>query len=473
MRRNRRIAIRGSRWQMAAVRIMRFELRAVVVTILASALILGAYPLATPTVNAAEPKVVIIVGPVGSLTDAYRADGDKAAKAARAAGAVVEKIYSPDATWPRVRDALQGASLVVYLGHGNGWPSPYRKSPSPKTQNGLGLNPAAGVDDKAHQYFGEAYLARDVRLAPHAVVLLVHLCYASGNSEPGLPEGDLATGQQRVDNFAAGWLAAGAEAVLAEGHGGPAYYVSRILAGEGTIESIWRKAPTAHGHVLAFPSVRTPGMTALMDPTKESSGFYRSLVARAEMRANEVARGATGVRSGGGNATTPEATSAGPTVTAVTVDGVPTVGSALRVTLTLDKAGKKPAPGLGLGIRWDPLSLDPSPVIPAVPGAAADAGTDCRRRPDSVRPASPHRPPTPARPRPMSPPLRPRSRPRPPSQMNRRRNRHRPRPTRRRRPTPSIPRPRRLRLRSWRPTDSRAPRPSCSSARRSRAPSSA
>ena len=389
MRQNRRIMIRGRSWPHAVMGVMWFELRAVVVTILASAVILSGFPMATPTVQAAQPKVVIIVGPVGSLTDKYRADGDRAAKAARAAGATVETIYSPNATWPLVRDALQGASLVVYLGHGNGWPSRYRKSPWPKTQNGLGLNPEAGVDDKAHQYFGESYLARDVRLAPHAVVLLNHLCYASGNSEPGLPEGDLATAQQRVDNYAAGWLAAGAEAVLAEGYGGPAYYVRRILAGEGTIESIWREAPTAHGHVLAFASVRTPGMTALMDPTKKSSGFYRSLVARAEMSADEVARGATGVTPARGDARTPSPTSAsaGPTITAVTVDGVPTGGSTLRVTLTVDKAGKKPVPGLGIGIRWDPIALDPPPVIPA--GSASPA-TPAASPPDpSASPATP------------------------------------------------------------------------------------
>ncbi len=204
--------IRGRSLPRAVAGVVRFELRAVVITILASTLILAAYPNATPTVSAAEPKVVIIVGPVGSLTDYYRSDGDQAAQAARTAGATVETIYSPDATWPRVRDALQGASLVVYLGHGNGWPSPYRDAPWAKTQNGLGLNPQAGIDDRAHQYFGEAYLARAVRLAPHAVVVLAHLCYASGNAEPGLPEGDLATGQQRVDNYAAGWIAAGAEA---------------------------------------------------------------------------------------------------------------------------------------------------------------------------------------------------------------------------------------------------------------------
>jgi hypothetical protein len=348
----------------AIVGVLRFELRAVVVTILASAIILAAFPITTPAVHAAEPKVVIVVGPVGSRTDAYRADGDKAARAARAAGATVEKIYSPDATWPRVRDALQGASLVVYLGHGNGWPSQHRDSPWPRTQNGLGLNPEAGAGDTAHQYFGEKYLARDVRLAPHAVVLLVHLCYASGNSEPGLPEGDLATAQQRVDNYAAGWLAAGAEAVLAEGLGGPGYYVSRILAGDGTLERIWRRAPTAHDHVLAFPSERTPGMTGLMDPTHKWSGFYRSLVGRIEMRADEVANGALRVASRGDTARPPSAVSEGPGVKDVTLKGVPTVGASLRVTLTLHKADRDSAKDLGVGIRWSPLSLDPSPTSP-------------------------------------------------------------------------------------------------------------
>ena len=39
------------------------------------------------------------------------------------------------------RQALQGASIVVYIGHGNGFPSPYRSSPWPYSQNGLGLEP--------------------------------------------------------------------------------------------------------------------------------------------------------------------------------------------------------------------------------------------------------------------------------------------------------------------------------------------
>ena len=85
---------------------------------------------------------------------------------------------------------MTGASIVVYLGHGNGWPSRYRDALYPPTQNGFGLNPVAGGDDGAHQYFGEASVD-DLQLAPNAVVLLSHLCYASGNTEPGLAEGTL------------------------------------------------------------------------------------------------------------------------------------------------------------------------------------------------------------------------------------------------------------------------------------------
>ena len=72
-----------------------------------------------------DPRVVLVVGPVGSLTETYRRWAREGAAEARRWTNDVVEIYSPDATWPRVRAALQGASVVVYLGHGNGFPSPY------------------------------------------------------------------------------------------------------------------------------------------------------------------------------------------------------------------------------------------------------------------------------------------------------------------------------------------------------------
>jgi hypothetical protein len=355
-----------------ARRILRFEAQALLVATLAVALVLGTAPFTAPSAQAAEPKVVIIVGPVGGLTGKFIAVGERAAAEARRHTSDVTTLYSPNATWPAVKAALQGASVVVYLGHGNGFPSRYTTVLRSQTQNGFGLNPVAGVDDVAHQYFGEQYLARDVDLAPDAVVLLHRLCYASGNSEPGLPEGSLEVGQQRVDNFAAGFLAAGASAVVADAYADPAWYMRRLLGGSGTVEAIWRGAPTKHGHVLAFRSQRSPGFTALMDPTEPRSGFYRSLVTKAELRAEEIRRGAALVEAG--PAIDPGAP-IGPPVSAATIDGVPTVGADVTLALDLVDPGSAPA-GLGLGVRWDALAPEPSQELPTgtpsePPGEAA------------------------------------------------------------------------------------------------------
>ena len=240
------------------------------------------------------PKVALVVGPVGSITPAYRALANEAADAARAAGAEVVKVYSPNATWPAVRQALDGASIVVYLGHGNGWPSRYRDALYPPTQNGFGLNPVGGAGDDRHQYFGEASIEK-LRLAPNAVVVFSHLCYASGNTEPGLPEGSVGDAIQRVDNYASGFLRAGAKAVVAEAGLGPAYYVRSLLRDRGSIEQIWRSSPTVNGdHQIVTPASGRPGTPSGSTPSAPASGFRRSLVSPRRDRVASCAPGAQG-----------------------------------------------------------------------------------------------------------------------------------------------------------------------------------
>ena len=95
---------------------------------------------ASPSSARAVPKVVFIVGPAGAATDRYRAQARVAADIARHYTPDVVELYSPDATWPAVKEATRGASLVVYMGHGNGWPSRYRDLLYPPTQDGFGLN---------------------------------------------------------------------------------------------------------------------------------------------------------------------------------------------------------------------------------------------------------------------------------------------------------------------------------------------
>ncbi len=168
-------------------------------------------------------------GPVGSFNRHYKADADALAKVARKYTKNVVLIKTPNATWPAVKKAAQGASIFVYLGHGNGWPSRYRDALWPFSQNGLGLDPATGADGTAHVYYGEAQVASEIRFAPNAVVLLFHLCYASGNTEPGLPTGTLADKKARVDNYGAGFFAAGARTVIADAYDSNTTYMSRLF----------------------------------------------------------------------------------------------------------------------------------------------------------------------------------------------------------------------------------------------------
>ena len=233
-------------------------------------------------------KVVIIVGATHSSTSRYRDIADSAYAEAIKYSSNVVKVYSPNATWAAVKPALQGASVVVYLGHGNGWPSPYTYDPAFTTKNGLGLNSAADSGDNNTKYYGEPYLANEIKLAPNAVVLLNHLCYASGNSEPGYAEPTLSVAMQRVDNYGQGFLKAGAAAIIAEGHGSINGMIRDLFTTSQTIADLWRNQYDYNGNEFSFQSARNPAYSALMDPDSPSGGYYRSLVGNLDLRTEAV-----------------------------------------------------------------------------------------------------------------------------------------------------------------------------------------
>jgi hypothetical protein len=346
----------------------------VVVTLLALAMAGSLMP--GPVLAArAAPKVVLIVGPVGAATDGYRRLAEEAAVAATRYTPNVVRIYSPDATWSAVRQALQGASIVLYLGHGNGWPSRYRDSLFPASQDGFGLNPTAGAGD-AHQYFGEDVIGREVKLARHAVVILSHLCYASGNSEPGLEEGSLEVGQQRVDNYAAGFIRAGADAVIADSYLRPAYYVSSILAGKGTIDWIWWTAPSFNGNLLQFASLRSKGYVAQMDTDTPTQGFHRSVVLRAGLAAANVLASATRIVNGFQPPLEPTIAGLGLSFDQPDLATPPTAGSTTKLTFRITATDPSSLPtGLMVGVRWDPIQTD-DPTAAAAGAAGSPTGTD-------------------------------------------------------------------------------------------------
>ncbi len=246
---------------------------------LAAVFFAGSVAMAIPPAATAASglKVAVILGPAGTQTAANRDWANAAAREALKYTSNVVKVYTPNATWSRVKRAMTGASVVVYVGRGAGFPSVSGTVLRPATQNGFALNPIAGVNNSTRRNYGEAYI-RTVSLAPRAVVLLHRTDYASGLSPSGYAGPSLGTARRRVDNYGAGFLAAGASAVIAEYASPPTYYVRSIFTKTTSLDSIWRNAPSRHGHVTSFTSSRTAGAIGRTDPIRSRSGWTRSIV---------------------------------------------------------------------------------------------------------------------------------------------------------------------------------------------------
>lgn len=262
-------------------------------TVLGLALALAAFGgmAANPTpAAAAGVKVVVVVGPAGSSTGKYITSAKRYASQARGYGADVVEIYSPNATWSKVKSAAEGANVLIYLGHGNGYPSPYGPF-SALTKDGMGLNRSAGNGHNNVKYYGEYYVKTYINLAPNAVVILNRLCYASGNSEWGSRNPTRSVAIKRVDNFAAGFLRANARAVFAEGITSASYVLQGIFRSDRTMAEIFQGAPTWTGsYDFKFKSVRTPGYTAWLDPAAPSR-YYRSVTGNLSLTAASVRGG--------------------------------------------------------------------------------------------------------------------------------------------------------------------------------------
>jgi hypothetical protein len=227
---------------------------------------------ATSAATLSNAKIVIIVGPVSGSTASYIEDANNTAAVARLYSSNVLTFYSPNATWSKVEPALQGASIVVYFGHGNGWPSPYTPFQE-NTKDGLGLNATANAGNSNVKYYGANYLEKYIKLAPNAVVLLGHLCYSAGNSESQNPAPTLTVAKERVDNMGAGWLQTGARAVIAEPYSNQeGDYIQGLFTTDESINALWQSAENFNNNVQSWTSVRNSWATVQLDTDPHATG---------------------------------------------------------------------------------------------------------------------------------------------------------------------------------------------------------
>ena len=189
----------------------------------AASFLLGALPGTGPDpVAAGAPKVAIIVGPTEITDSNYMKSAESLKSTAQAAGANVDLRYC--ATPAEAKAAANGANVIVYFGHGNGFPNPYSSMKYTDRVNGWGLrDPAKSWDgqscrDGVLKYYGEDHLTGKLSTfgwgtggitpAPNFVMVMSNACYApgAGESRPAPAE---SVALDRVANYSNPFLSLG------------------------------------------------------------------------------------------------------------------------------------------------------------------------------------------------------------------------------------------------------------------------
>ncbi|HEX5578480.1 MAG TPA: Ig-like domain-containing protein, partial [Candidatus Limnocylindria bacterium] len=291
----------------------------------------------------------------GALTTSYRQTGNAIANVAAAAGAEVVKVYSPRATWKRVRNAVAGANVVVYLGHGNGFPNPYGSTELPDRHNGWGLNRTTEGGDSDNWstkmvYCGEKAILGTLSasdgaaqwnfcgdksntdgIAPAANWVMIYnkACYAPGASEGWDTKATESVAFQRVRNFSYPALKAGAGAYFAtDMYQGGQQLVDLVLRNrDWTFGAI---AEAANGYSAsaqrrdAHPDLNGQEIWLQRTTTSMGTDYWLAYAGRPALTPS----GAEGVY----------VTPPGPTVTAVSpADGSVDVTATAPVTATFDQ----------------------------------------------------------------------------------------------------------------------------------------
>jgi len=270
---------------------------------LAASLILGTGPVRAV---ATGQKVVVIVGPVGggSIQDNYLSKGEAIAQAAEALGATAVRVFSPNATYANVQAAVNGANIIVYIGHGSGYPNPYSATLQPAWNDGWGLNAIAGIDaydatghghtiggsHPSMLYCGEAVLegkpkpssvpssqwcaGGGITPAPGFAMVFSNACYAPGAGETEeVAVTSEAVARQRVEYYSRPFLALGGT------------YFSSDIGSRSVVENILKNPGMGFGDIyklgngysasaqVHFPHSLSSGDEAWLQKTSGPSGL--------------------------------------------------------------------------------------------------------------------------------------------------------------------------------------------------------
>ena len=205
---------------------------------------------------AATPKVVIIVGATHGATAGYRADADQAYAEAIKYTSNVVKVYSPNATWAKVKAAVAGRIDRHLHGPRQRLAEPVHVRPDstrPRTASGSTPRPAPATTTTSTTASRTSRRSTSRRARSSSSTTCATRRATPSRATPSRPS---RVARQRADNYAAGFLKAGASAVIADGHRGAGALPARPVHDPPDDRAdVARTSPNANGHVVSFASV--------------------------------------------------------------------------------------------------------------------------------------------------------------------------------------------------------------------------
>jgi len=238
------------------------------------------------------PKAVVIVGP--EAPPDVIADGEAIAQKLESYGLNVIRLYHPDATWENVRTHLQGASVVVYKGHGFGYdPADPMYVGTGGGNNGFCLTDPNNLSGA--QLATQDMLIAYTQLAVNAVVVMNGACFTAGSAATDSEVISEEVAQRRVNDYAYTFLSIGARAYFANNYTeAPNQYFDFIFGSPhlsmGTVfQSTGYYDPDA---LRAYAHAQYPSDVLWLNPDQDSQGtvvgWNRAFAGDQDLRGDEI-----------------------------------------------------------------------------------------------------------------------------------------------------------------------------------------
>lgn len=232
------------------------------------------------------PKAVLVVGPIDppdhTATRSYIAWADRLAEIMARNGVNVVKVYWPDSTWENVREAIGGASIIVYKGHGFGLGDiPADPTDMHGSVNGFCLvNPE---DPSGARLGTQDMLVTTNRLAEDAIGFFF-CCYCAGSSSSDPSPVSEALARRRIEAYSSTVMRMGGGSYFS------GVYEEALLEDffahpEKSLGELYVSAGGVPDHV--YPHILWPDLSVWFDGDLES-GWGRAFVGDPDLTANDV-----------------------------------------------------------------------------------------------------------------------------------------------------------------------------------------